>query len=123
MNYLSLDFGTKRIGMAISENGFISTLPVLKNDETIFGKIQQIASQYQVCKIYVGLSSGKIASLTQSFVNRLSTMLELPIETIEEHVSTIEADELYLHNKGKKKNYKNSIDSISAAVILRRVVG
>jgi len=37
MNYLSLDFGTKRIGMAISENGFISTLPVLKNDETIFG--------------------------------------------------------------------------------------
>ena len=91
MNYLGIDFGTKRIGLAISENGFISTLPFLSNDQNVFRKIQQIAHQYQISKIYIGLSSGKIATLTQAFVDKLSSMLELPIETVEEHFSTLEA--------------------------------
>ena len=123
MNLLAIDFGTKHIGLALSEDGLITTLPVIKNNEKTFGKIQEIIKEYSVSKIYVGLSEGKIATLTHEFVKHLSSMLELPVETIEEQTSTLEADKIYKQIKGKKKAYKNSIDSVAAAVILRRIVG
>ena len=49
-------------------------------------------------------------------------MVELDVELIEEAVSTIEADEIYKENKKSKKKYKSLIDSIAAAVILRRAI-
>jgi RNase H-fold protein (predicted Holliday junction resolvase) len=49
-------------------------------------------------------------------------MVELDIEMIEEAISTIEADQIYKKNKRPKKKYKSKIDSIAAAVILRRAI-
>jgi RNase H-fold protein (predicted Holliday junction resolvase) len=49
-------------------------------------------------------------------------MILLPIETVEEAVSTIEADQIYLANKKPKKDYKKNIDAIADAVILKRVI-
>ena len=53
----------------------------------------------------------------------LQNMLKLPVEGVEETVSTIEATQIFLTNKKNKKKYKSLIDSISAAVILRRALG
>ena len=123
MNYLGIDFGTKNIGLAISIQEIIQPIPGLKNDNKVFNEIQKIIDQYKIEKIFVGLSEGKVAQLTKSFISNLKDMLELPIETVEESVSTIEANQIFLKNKNKNKSYKKLIDSISAAVILRRVIG
>jgi RNase H-fold protein (predicted Holliday junction resolvase) len=56
-----------------------------------------------------------VAILTQKFILELKNITNLPIETVEESVSTIEASAIQKINKG-------SIDSTSAAVILRRVI-
>ena len=50
-------------------------------------------------------------------------MIRLPIDTVEEAVSTIEADTIFKKNKKSAKLYHQLIDSISAAVILNRVIG
>lgn len=123
MNNLAIDFGTKRIGLAYSINDLIFTLPTVKNDEHIFDNLQKIIKDYQIEKIYVGLCEGKIAKLTQNFVSKLSTMVKLDIETVEESVSTLEADKIFVNSKNKNKNYQQQIDSIAAAVILNRVIG
>jgi RNase H-fold protein (predicted Holliday junction resolvase) len=60
--------------------------------------------------------------MTKDFVNELRNMLQLNIETVEEAVSTIEAQQIYINNKNKKKDYKKLIDSVAAAVILRRII-
>lgn len=122
MNCLAIDFGTKRIGLAYSIDGLIFTLPAVKNNDKIFDNLHQIIDTYRIEKIYVGLSEGKIADLTKSFVSRLSRMVKLSIETVEESVSTIEADKIFINNKNKNKNYRQQIDSIAAAVILNRVI-
>jgi len=122
MNLLSLDYGQKRIGLAYSVSGIITPLAVYQNDDQFISKLKKVILDYQIGKIYVGLSEGDFAKETLLFVSRLSSMLELPIETVEEAVSTIEAEEIYIKNKNKKKNYKNQIDSLAAAVILRRVI-
>jgi putative holliday junction resolvase len=123
MNSLGIDYGTKRIGLAISINGIISPLDVLSNDKNIFEKIKKIIDDFKIEKIYVGLCEGEFAIRTKEFVSKLSSMLQLSVETIEESVSTIEADQIFKTNKKKNKDYKNKIDSIAAAVILRRSQG
>lgn len=120
-NFLAIDYGTKNVGLAYSVSGIISTLPAIKNDQHLFESIKKTISLYSIGKIYVGLSEGLFAQQTLEFVSKLRGMLELPVETVEEAVSTIEAAEIYRSNQGKQKNYKKLVDSVSAAVILRRV--
>jgi len=123
MNYLAIDFGTKRIGLAYSQDGIISTLPVVKNDPELIKNIKKVINEYHIDKIYVGISEGVFGDTTQKFVTYLGSMIRLPIDTVEEAVSTIEADTIFKKNKKSAKSYHQLIDSISAAVILNRVIG
>ena len=122
-NLLAIDYGTRQIGLAIAINGIISPIEPIKNDQQLFKNIEKIVRQYQINQIYVGISSGPIVTKIQSFINRLSDILKLPVETAEEAVSTIEAGEIFKTNLKKKKKYRPQIDSMAAAVILRRIIG
>jgi len=123
MNLLSIDYGSKRIGLAIAIENIIEPIPGIKNDTDVFKNIKAVIADYQIEKIFVGISEGEFAKLTKKFVEELKNVLTLPIETVEEAVSTIEADQIFLTNRKRKKNYKKTIDSIAAAVVLRRVIG
>ena len=116
MNYLSIDYGTKRVGFAYTVNNIIFTLPQVNNDEFLFDKISGIIKTHAINKIFVGMSQGKFAQITQDFVNKIEKSMSVPVETIEEAVSTIEAHQIRPKN-GKK------IDSIAAAIILNRAIG
>ncbi|MFA7301348.1 MAG: RuvX/YqgF family protein [Candidatus Shapirobacteria bacterium] len=113
MNYLSIDYGTKRVGFAYTVNNIIFTLPQVKNDEYLFDKISNLIKTHTIGKIYVGMSQGKFAKVTQNFVDQIQSTMSIPVETVEEAVSTIEAHQL------KSKD----IDSVSAAIILNRAIG
>lgn len=122
MNALGIDYGTKRIGIAISIQGIIQPLTTLKNSPQFIEKLQQIISDYKIDQIYVGISQGVIATQTKKFVKQLQNMLTLPISTVEEAVSTIEANSIFTTNKKHRKDYQKTIDAIAAAVILKRVI-
>ncbi len=122
MNYLAIDFGTKNVGLAYSQSGIIATLPAIKNDDHLFQQIIRIISDYSIVKIYVGLSEGNIAIKTKKFIADLQEMVKLPIETVEEAVSTIEAAAIYQGNQNPRRRQEKKIDSVSAAVILNRVI-
>jgi putative transcription antitermination factor YqgF len=122
MNILAIDYGTKRIGLAISIMGIISPIESVKNNSDLFTVLKKIIDENRIEKVYVGISDGPIVSKIKEFVNHLSSVLQLSVETVEEAVSTIEATEIFLKNKKKNKKFKTSIDSIAAAVILRRVI-
>jgi len=122
MNYLSIDFGTKFIGLAYSINGIIFTIKSIPNDSNATDTIHTLTKTHTIGKIYVGLSTGRVAKLTQNFIKDLLAVIKLPIETVEESVSTIEAGQLLIQSKSKKRNYKKLVDSVSAAVILQRVI-
>ncbi len=119
MNALGLDFGTKRIGVAISVNGVIIPQTTQINNPLIFDKLQKIIDEYQLSVIYIGLSQGKIANLTRDFIEQLKTKVTIPIETVDESVSTIEAQNYIAPGK---KDYSHKIDGIAAAIILQRAL-
>lgn len=122
MNLLALDFGTKSIGLAYSEQGIIFTLPPLPNDHKFLPKLQEIINNHQIQKIYIGLSEGRTRRLTLRFLDYLSSVIKLPIETVEEAVSTIEAKQISLNNQNSSPKNPAKIDSVAAAVILSRVI-
>ena len=109
-NCLAIDYGTKRLGLAYSVNGIISTLPAVNNDSNLFSHLKAVIVEYSISQIYVGLSEGRMAKNILKFVAALRGMLELPVETIEEAVSTIEATEIFRRNLKKKKKYQQQVD-------------
>jgi putative transcription antitermination factor YqgF len=122
-NSLAIDFVLKRIGLAYTQNNIIFTLPQIPNDKNLFSKIKKITSDYHIKKIYIGLSEGYVAAQTLVFVSDLRKQLNIPIETVEESISTIEAGSIYKNIAKKRADFKNNIDSFSAAVILGRALG
>ena len=109
MNYLAIDYGSKRIGLAYSQQGIIFTLNQIKNDNQLFENLKNILDQYKIDKIFVGLSEGHFADITLNFVSELGNMVKLPIETVEESVSTLEAEALLRRIINLQKNFSRML--------------
>jgi len=54
MNYLAIDYGTKRIGLAITVMDIISPIDGIPNDKSIFDNLNKVISSYKIDKIFVG---------------------------------------------------------------------
>lgn len=100
MRILALDYGSKHIGVAISDPEHIVAFPrmVLKNNKEIFNELKKIIEQEGVSQIIIGwpLSlDGKITNQTTqtaSFITELETILKLPITKMDERWTTAQAD-------------------------------
>jgi putative Holliday junction resolvase len=124
---IAFDYGDVRIGVAVSDPDSIlsSPLTTLKaTDKRLIQQISQMLSDIEPVAIYVGrpaLLSGNDGSATEKateFVALLSTITQVPIEMIDERMSTISAAR-NLRDAGRNaKDSKNAIDMVAAVAIL-----
>ena len=136
MNYpgekriLSIDFGTKRVGIAITDplKMFAYPLVTINNDIKFWDKFLQILQEYDVDKILLGyplLKSGdksKSTYLVENFKNELSKKVkDIPIEFVDESYSSQKAMENIMESvpSKKKRKDKSLIDKNAASVILQ----
>lgn len=127
--FLGLDYGTKRIGVAISDPTFTLASPLPYLDATPFtkviGKLKEIIREKEVSQIIIGIprnmdgSYGPASDNAKEFALRLKEMLTVPVKAVDERLSTVEASRR-LHESGKKsKEQRAVIDSSSAVIILQ----
>ena len=124
---IAFDYGDVRIGVAVSDPDSIlcSPLTTLRaTDKTLGRQLSEILSEIEPVAIYVGrpvLLSGKDGVATEkalSFVEVLRTITLIPIELIDERMSTISAAR-NLRDVGRTaKESKNAIDMAAAVSIL-----
>ena len=124
---IAFDYGDVRIGVAVSDPDSIlsSPLTTLKaTDKSLDKQISDILADIEPVTIYVGrpaLLSGNDGAATEkanTFVALLRTISEVPIEMIDERMSTISAAR-NLRDAGRNaKDSKNSIDMAAAVAIL-----
>ena len=124
---IAFDYGDVRIGVAVSDPDSIlsSPLTTLKAmDKSLDKQISDILADIEPVTIYVGrpsLLSGNDGAATEkanTFVALLRTISEVPIEMIDERMSTISAAR-NLRDAGRNaKDSKNSIDMAAAVAIL-----
>ena len=129
---LGLDYGTKTVGVAISDPLLLTAQEL----ETIVRKrpnalrhtlvrIQEICDEYKVEKIILGYprnmddSEGFRCEETLEFKKLLEKRINIPIELLDERLTTVYADEILEESGVAKKDRKKVIDQIAAAIILQ----
>lgn len=119
MYYLGIDFGLKRLGLAVSEGNLATpfkTIPV-KGLKDAVDKILEIVQKEKPLKIIVGLPESKIVSTVLGFINALKKY-GLDVESVDETLSSRKATAKMIElNIPKKKRRMN--DAYSAAIILQ----
>lgn len=127
---LGVDVGRKRIGIAGCDGtGLIATgittverRSFLEDVETI----QQIVNERQVQILIVGLpysldgSIGFQARHVQKFGNKLAKALNLPIEYVDERLTSFQAEQLIIAENRSPSRNKGLIDRKAAALILQQ---
>ena len=124
---IAFDYGDVRIGVAVSDPDSIlsSPLTTLKaTDKNLSSQISQIITEIDPVTIYVGrpsLLSGNDGVATEKateFVSLLRTITHVPIELIDERMSTISASRNLREAGRSAKESKDAIDMAAAVAIL-----
>lgn len=131
LTLIGFDLGSKSLGIAIKNKlGMILPLPAIffpRVDETqLRHHVMQLIEAYQPTELIFGIpfhADGRESDQTRwvrGVVHRLQLTISIPIKTIDERFTTIEAKER-LHMLGiPEKKQKDYIDSLSACVILEQ---
>ncbi len=116
MKILGIDYGTKRVGVAVSYASLAQPLEVLENDEHLIGRLGQLMAEHRVQEIVVGISENEMAAKTQEFVRRLRAVTPLPITFIDETLTSHQVHEWLRDAPARKR--RGPIDHFAAALIL-----
>lgn len=125
---LAVDFGEKRIGLAITDplNIFAYPLKTLPNDSAFISELKKIITEFSVTKIIMGYplkESGEktsISKLVDSFKEEIEKSTSLKVEFVDERYSSDIAKQRILQSipSKKKRRDKSLLDKNAAAVIL-----
>jgi len=132
MRYLGIDYGSKRVGLALSDEEGKMAFPykIVPNDLTLVDTVHNICGQEEVSAIVLGEShdlSGqpnKIMGSIEEFKRNLEGELDLPIYFENEFMTTVEArgrvgKESKNDRKVKKGEQKRADDSAAALILAR----
>lgn len=137
MRFLGIDYGTKRIGLAVSDENATLAFPkeVLPNDGDVFKKLGEILKKENISEIVIGESvdfSGRLNALSvriDVFISELEERFSIPIRKQKEFLTSVEARKAgngkkelspsQAHSKLKDKK-RGSVDALAAALILQR---
>ena len=126
---LSIDYGDKRVGLALSDSLKIIAKPfktiVFKNQEDLIMQINEIINSNNVEKIVVGLPltlKGTYSEQTKkvlSFIDILKSKVAITIDTYDERLSSIEAKKSLISQGVKTGHSKEEVDKTAAAIFLQ----
>ena len=121
---LALDYGEKRVGVAVAH--VVARLPrplvTLYNNETLLGEIRKLVDREGARLVVVGLPRGMDGGYTaqtraaESFAQELAGVLTVPVELADETLTSVDAEQL----KRQQKTQDIGIDALAAALILER---
>jgi putative holliday junction resolvase len=127
---LGLDVGTKRIGVAGCDGlGLIATgiTTIWRSSfQADIAQLTEIIYDREVAILVIGLpytmdgNLGSQAKQVQKFARRVSTALELPIEFVDERLTSYAAEQMMKEANISVSQNKATIDRIAAAVILQQ---
>ncbi len=132
MRIMGLDFGSKTVGVALSDPLFLTAqgLEIIRRDSEnkirkTLARIEQIIAEYEVESIVLGLpknmddSLGERAEKTLEFKERLEKRTGLPVTLWDERLTTVAADEIMIECGIRRENRKQYVDEIAAMLILQ----
>lgn len=123
---LAIDYGRRRIGLAISDALGLTARPLAtlerKGQARDFAQLREIVREHQVKRIVVGHplrmdgTPGDMADEAERFARRVERALELPVELVDERLTSWAADDWLAAHPEMGRGRTN--DEIAAAILL-----
>jgi putative Holliday junction resolvase len=128
--YLALDVGSKRIGVAVSDELGLTAQPVLtlergRNQREDLRSIARLCRRFGVAGIVVGnplTMTGEVstqAAKVQAFAAGLGELAGLPIHLWDERLTTHEAHQLLYEAGHARQDHRRVVDQVAATLILQ----
>jgi putative pre-16S rRNA nuclease len=129
MRVLAIDHGTKRMGIAISDELGIIAQPLefipAEPFADFLARLKEIIREKQVELILVGMprnmdgSYGPAALKAQDFVAALKNAVTIPVQTLDERLTTVQANRLLIQGNARRDQRKQKVDRTAAAILLQ----
>ena len=132
MRILGLDFGSRTVGVAVSDGLLLTAQGVETIERKDENKLRQTAAriealvkEYEVTTIVMGLpknmnnTEGERVEKTKAFGEMLERRTGLPIVYWDERLTTIAAEQVLMESGVRRENRKAVIDKIAACFILQ----
>lgn len=130
LRYLALDVGSKRIGVAVSDELGLTAQPVMtlerrRSPREDLRSLARLARKFGVAGIVVGnplhLSGEQSprAAKTQAFAAKLGELTGLPIHLWDERLTTHEAHQILYEAGHARQEHSRVVDQVAATLILR----
>lgn len=128
---LALDYGRKRIGLALSDELGLTAQPlqilIRKNRRDDLSRLRSICARHGVARILVGHplhitgEAGEMADEAARFAARISKELKLEVELADERLTSWEAEQTMAEsgNQARRKKKSAHLDDVAAAILLR----
>jgi len=129
MRALAIDHGTKRMGIALSDEMGIIALPLeaipAEPFHQFLARLQEILRDKQVEMVLVGMprnmdgSYGPAALKVQEFVAVLKQALTIPIQTWDERLTSTQANRYLIQAEVRRADRRGKVDKTAAAILLQ----
>jgi len=129
MRILALDHGTKRIGLAISDEMALIAQPLdyflTEPREEFLRRLKEVIDSKAVGEIVVGLprnmdgTYGPAAEKVREFVAALREVFAIPIKTWDERLTTVQANRSLIESGMRREKRRERVDQTAAALILQ----
>lgn len=130
---LAIDYGRRRMGLALSDQSGLTARPLgvlsRTNRRQDIVRLREFCRAHNVGSIVVGLplhldgTPGTMAAEAARFAERLRKQLGLPVELLDERLSSWEAEQVIAETKPRERaslgRKPRTLDDLAAAVILR----
>ena len=132
MRIMGLDYGSKTVGVAISDELLMTARAeeiIRRKEENklrrTLARIEELIQEYDVGEIVVGLpvnmdqTDSVRTALSREFRDKLERRTSLPVVMLDERLTTVEADEIMDEVGIKASDRKQYVDMIAAQIILQ----
>jgi putative holliday junction resolvase len=129
MRILALDHGSKRIGVAVSDELKVIAQPLeflaAEPFADVLKRLNELIRDKQVELILVGMprnmdgSYGPAALKVQQFVAALTGALTVPIRTWDERLTSAQANRVLIQGNVRRDQRKEKVDKMAAAILLQ----
>ena len=132
MRIMGLDYGSKTVGVAMSDELLITAQvleTITRKEENklrrTLARIEELAKEYQVERIVLGYPKnmnntlGERIEKTMEFKEALERRTGLPVILWDERLTTVEAERSLMESNVRRENRKQYVDQIAAAFILQ----
>jgi len=129
MRILALDPGTKRVGVAVSDELKLIAQPLEFIPAAPFAafvdRLQTILAEKEIELILVGMprnmdgTYGPAAQKVQEFVAALKLAVKVPIKTWDERLTSAQANRLLIQGNVRRDKRKQKVDQTAAAILLQ----